>query len=186
MYNHDHICPRTVPPGGYEITLSRGYVAFRHVDLHRGGIDPAEGNGLAVGEVLHGSEGDVEAAGTLVDAEDVDRPGAIGELPASAARGRVPAANGGDATDVWERGDFELRLPAIASDETVGAIRARDCGHGAAAVVVSLIVRDAVGRCGGSEGDEAKNLGELHFDRRRVCDADGVDVCGMEDGGERW
>lgn len=54
-------------------------------DLGGGSLDAAKGGGLAVGEVVHGSLGDVEAAAGVVDGEDVDRLAVVGQGVALAA-----------------------------------------------------------------------------------------------------
>lgn len=54
-------------------------------DLDGGGLDAAEGGGLAVGQLVHGGLGDVEAGGGVVDGQDVDGASAVAQLPASSA-----------------------------------------------------------------------------------------------------
>lgn len=58
--------------------------AGAEADLLRLGLNAAEAAGLAVGEVVHGGEANVEARG-VVDGEDVDGLAVVGELPAGAA-----------------------------------------------------------------------------------------------------
>lgn len=111
-------------------------------DLDGGGLDAAEGGGLAVRQLVHGGLGDVEPGGGVVDGQDVDGAPAVAQLPASAAAGRVPARDGGGAADVGEAGDGALGLVAVAGDEAVDAVGARDGGHGAACVVVAGVVGD--------------------------------------------
>lgn len=54
-------------------------------DLDGGGLDTAEGGGLAVGQLVHGGLGDVEAGGGVVDGQDVDGAPTVAQLPASSA-----------------------------------------------------------------------------------------------------
>ena len=111
-------------------------------DLGGLGVDTAELSSLAVGEGVHGIEGDVEASSGVVDGKDVDGLALVLELPASAARGGVPASDGLGATDVRELGHVALSLPAVAGDETVSTVGAGDGGQGAATVVIAGVVGD--------------------------------------------
>lgn len=52
--------------------------ASTEIDLARGRLDAAEGDGLAVGQLVHGVEGDVEAAAGVVDGEHVDGLAVVG------------------------------------------------------------------------------------------------------------
>jgi hypothetical protein len=111
-------------------------------DLGGSGIDTAQGDGLAVGQGVHGVQGNVEARGGVVDGQDVDGLAVVGELPAGAALWGVPAGDGGGGTNVGEAGDLGLRLPAVAGDQTVGAIGAGDGSQGAAAIIIAGVVGD--------------------------------------------
>lgn len=53
--------------------------------LDDGGLNTAEGSGLAVGQLVHGGLGDVEAGGGVVDGQDVDGAATVAQLPASSA-----------------------------------------------------------------------------------------------------
>lgn len=108
------------------------------VDL---GVDTAERGSLATGEGVHGIEANVEARGGVVDGKDVDLAALVLEAVATTAVGGVPASDDVDTTDVLG-GDVALGLPAVLGDETVGAIRARDGGHGARLVIVASVVGD--------------------------------------------
>lgn len=59
--------------------------ADRPVNLDRLGLDAAQELGVAARELVHGREGEVEAADARVDGDDVDRVALVGELPAGAA-----------------------------------------------------------------------------------------------------
>ena len=54
------------------------------VDLLNGSFDPTEANGVAVGQVVHGAEGNVEAAGAI-NGKNIDGLVIVGEFPARAA-----------------------------------------------------------------------------------------------------
>lgn len=54
-------------------------------DLDGSGLNAAEGGSLAVGELVHGGLGDVEAGGGVVDGQDVDGAATVAQLPASSA-----------------------------------------------------------------------------------------------------
>lgn len=116
-------------------------------DLGGGGIDTAKGDSLAVGEGVHGVEGNVEAGGGVVDGENVDGLAVVGELPAGAALVRVPAGDGGGGTDVGEAGDLALGLPAVLGDQAVGSIGAGDGSQGAAAIIVAGVVGNCCDAC---------------------------------------
>ena len=66
----------------------------------------------------------------------------VGELPAGAAGGRVPAPDGDGAADVGEVGGLAERLPAEAGGEAVGAVGAGYLGEGAAGNIVAGVVGD--------------------------------------------
>lgn len=94
-----------------------------------------------MGEGVHSSEANVEAAGSVIDSEDIDALAVVLELPAGSARGRVPAGNGVNATDVGELGDVALGLPAgVLGHEAVAAVGARDGSEGSGLVIVAGIV----------------------------------------------
>lgn len=98
------------------------------------------------------------------------------------ARG-VPAGNLGGTADVGEVGDGALGLVAVAGDEAVGAVGARDGDHGAAGVIVAGVVGDwwdvlvmlhvvgmesvmrhtSDGGGSGGQGEDAEDVGE-HFE----------------------
>ena len=72
-------------------------------DLVDGGLDDTELHRLAVGELVHRLEGDVEARASVVDGEHVDGVAPVRELPAWAAVRRIPACwrqSGGLVTKV--------------------------------------------------------------------------------------
>ena len=54
-------------------------------DLVDGGLDDAELHRLAVGELVHRLEGDVEARAGVVDGEDFNGLAVVAQLPARAA-----------------------------------------------------------------------------------------------------
>jgi len=89
--------------------LSEAALAER--DLHDISLNAAQLHGPAIGEVVHGSLGDVEAIRGVVNCQNVDRPALECRLPACAAVGRVPAANGLSTADVWEALDIALDVP---------------------------------------------------------------------------
>lgn len=149
-------------------TTSLWQAAVGGSDLDSGGLNTAEGSSLAVGQLVHGGLGDVEAGGGVVDGQDVDGAATVAQLPASSAlRGQVsfpvhisssigraydkthargvPAGDLGGAADVGEVGDGALGLVAVAGDEAVGAVGARDGRHGAAGVIVAGVVGDWMG-----------------------------------------
>lgn len=99
----------------------------------------------------------------MVDGEDVDGTAVVGELPAGAALGRVPATNGGGTAD--ELGaDLALCLPAVPGDEAVLAVGAGDGGQGAAGIIVAGVVGDGDSRGrGGEDGEGREDGGELHI-----------------------
>lgn len=97
---------------------------------------------LAVGQVVHGIQGNVEAGTGVVDGQDVDGLAGVVELPAGAAAGRVPAGDGLGTANVGEFGDVALLVPALSRDETVGAVGAGDDGERAVAVVVARVEGD--------------------------------------------
>lgn len=136
----------------YEPEPHQLHAAFTGGDLGGGSIDTAELGGLAVGEGVHGVQGNVEATGGVVDGEDVDALAGVLELPAGAALGRVPAGDGLGSADVGELGDGALRLPALAGNEAVLAVGARHGGQGAGAVVVAGVVGDCIYVSGGGRG----------------------------------
>lgn len=96
---------------------------------------------------------------------------------------RVPAGNLGGTADVREVGNGTLGLVAVAGDEAVGAVGARDGGHGAAGVIVAGVVGDwwdvlvmlyvvgvksvmrhtSDGGGSGGQGEDAEDVGE-HFE----------------------
>lgn len=115
-------------------------------NLGGGGLDAAELLGLVVGEAVEGSLGDVVAGAGGVNGEDVDAVAVVLELPAGSALGRVPA-NTLHTADVGEGGDLALGGPAVAGDETVGAVGASDGGHEAVAVVIAGVVGDCGKLC---------------------------------------
>jgi len=134
--------------------------AVAEVDLGDGSVNTAKGSSLAVGEVVHGVKGNVQAAGGVVDGKDVDtmtcqsvpykigsravnsRLAVVASRPASAARGAVPATDSLDTANIGEAGSLALRLPAVLGHEAVGAIRARDDGERAGAIIVAGVVGD--------------------------------------------
>lgn len=124
-------------------------------------INPTEIDSLAVRQVVHGVQGDVEASCGMINSKDVDRLAIVAELPASSALetmsgtanysgmhvtylGRVPARNGGGGTDVGELGNSTLCLPAVASNEAVGTVGARDSGHSSAANIVTSVISNCI------------------------------------------
>ena len=74
-------------------------------DLLSLGIDASEEHRLAVGQLVHSLERDVEARPGVVYREHVDRLPVVGELPTGATLVRVPARDYGSATDVGEVGE---------------------------------------------------------------------------------
>lgn len=116
--------------------------ALANIDLASSSVNASELVSLAVGEGVHGIEGNVEARGRVVDGEDGDGLAVVLELPAGAAGGRVPALDGLDAADPRVPRDLALGLPAVVGDEAVGAVGAGDAGEGAGAVVVANVVGD--------------------------------------------
>lgn len=55
---------------------------------------------------------------------------------------RVPAGDLGGAADVGELGDGALGLVAVAGDQAVGAVGARDGRQGAGGIIVAGVVGD--------------------------------------------
>ena len=74
-------------------------------------VDAAQLGRPAVGQVVHGGLGDVEAGAGAVDGEDVDGAAVVRGAPARAAVGRVPARDGLGAADVREAPDVALDFP---------------------------------------------------------------------------
>lgn len=154
-------------------------------NLGRRSIHASQLHSLATRQGVHGVERNVEAGGGVVNGQDVDGVAAVRELPAGAAGGRVPAPDGGGASDVGELGDLALRLPVVAGDEAVGAVGAGDGCQGTRAVVVAGVVGDCgerdgmlvmrwneemveslrtrISRGGGSEEGELEEVGQLHL-----------------------
>lgn len=78
----------------------------------------------------------------MVYGEHIDAPALIVEPPAGTTFGRVPTLDGLRTANKRESGDVALRVPVLAGDETVFAIRAGDFGEGARAVIIALVVGD--------------------------------------------
>lgn len=76
------------------------------------GVDTAQLDSLAVRQVVHGAQADVETIRRVVNSQDVDRPAVVRRRPARTTGGGVPSANGRGAADVGEVGDLALVLPA--------------------------------------------------------------------------
>ena len=55
------------------------------IDLGNIGLDTAEEGGLAVGQVVHGIQRDVQPGGGVIDGEDVDGLSVVGGRPAGSA-----------------------------------------------------------------------------------------------------
>lgn len=79
----------------------------------------AEGGGLAVGELVQGGLGDVEAGGGVVDGEDVDGAPAVAQLPASSALKGEKSALLFTPSQILSEREMELTLaefqPAISA-----------------------------------------------------------------------
>lgn len=103
-------------------------------------VDAAEGSSLAVGELVHGSLGNVEAGASMVHGKDVDGLAVVGETVAGTALRAVPASNALVTTD--EREARKAALGGEASGQTVGSVRAGDNVHGAAGIIVTGVVAD--------------------------------------------
>lgn len=91
----------------------RGKTTLRDIDLGDSGVHTAEGISLVVGELVHGTLGQVEAVAGVVDCEDVDGLAVVADRVALAALGAVPAGDVAGATDKWEVGDGALGLVAV-------------------------------------------------------------------------
>ena len=76
----------------------------------------------------------------MIDCEHVDAAAVVSQLPAGPTGRRIPARDGGSGADVGEPGDLALCCPAVARDEPVGAVRARDGCHAATGVIIALVV----------------------------------------------
>ena len=74
-------------------------------------VDAPQLHGVAVRQVVHGRQGDVEPRRGVVDGQDVDRPAVVRRAPARAAVGRVPPADGLGAANVREALHVLLGLP---------------------------------------------------------------------------
>lgn len=85
--------------------------AVRSSDLDGGGLNAAEGGSLAVGQLVHGGLGEVEAGGGVVDGEDVDGAPAVAQLPASSAL---------DITKVLSATFYSHSLPVDAEERGQG------------------------------------------------------------------
>lgn len=95
---------------------------------------------LSSRQVIKCAEGDVQALCGMVDSEDVDASAIVGRLPACTAVWRVPTADRLSTSYVREALNLSLCLPAILSDEAVGAVRAGHRVKSAVGVIVSPVV----------------------------------------------
>lgn len=75
------------------------------------GLDAAKLDSVAVRQVVHGGEANVEAGCRMVNGQNVDGLAVVASRPARAAVGRVPAADGLGAADVGEPRNVSLLLP---------------------------------------------------------------------------
>ena len=75
------------------------------------GLNAAQLDTVAVGQLVEGTESNVEASRGVVNSQDVNRLAVVGRGPAGAAVGGVPAGDGGGATDVGEARDLALGVP---------------------------------------------------------------------------
>lgn len=158
--------------------LSQAALAL--VNLLAGGINAAQLHSLTTSERVHRIKGNVEPRGGVVNGEDVDGATLVIELPARATlgslaghlkdrevgwtyRGAVPASNSLNAADVGELLDLLLGLPAVPSDEAVGAVGAADRRQGAGAVIVASVVGNSGSRRGGDGSEDGEEVGDLHF-----------------------
>jgi hypothetical protein len=74
-------------------------------------VDAAKLDGVPVGQVVHGSEAQVEPGPRVVNGQHVDRLAVVGGRPAGAAVGRVPARDSRGTADVGERSHLALGVP---------------------------------------------------------------------------
>lgn len=92
--SHRSIVPWSHQPTDKILPLSRMFhkhslkSAVGLVNLLRAGLNPAEANGIPVGEVVHCVERNVETRG-VIDAENVDALALVGEFPAGSALGEL-------------------------------------------------------------------------------------------------
>jgi hypothetical protein len=85
--------------------------AVAEVHLLDIGLNTAQLHSVAVGEIVHGREADVETGCGVVNGENVNRPAVVRRRPARAAVGRVPTSYGLGAADVGEPRNFALVVP---------------------------------------------------------------------------
>ncbi len=111
-----------------------------NISLHSRSLDPPKRHSLSVSEGVHRGERDVESGAGMVDGQDVDAASVVGEGPAGAAGGGIPARDGHGGPDVREPRDLALRRPPVPRYQPVGAIRARHRCQASAGVVVALVV----------------------------------------------
>lgn len=113
-------------------------------DLRILSLDASKLRSLAIGKVIHGSLGKVEAIGGVVDCKNVDGLAVVGDAVAGTALRGVPAGNSLVTTDARERRDVALVLPAESGNEAVGTVRAGQRVQGTAAVIVTSVVGDCI------------------------------------------
>lgn len=85
---HDQIPNAVIPcisPLSHKTHYRHLQAALADGDLDSGSIDPAKSCSLAVGQLVHGRLGKVEAGGGVINGKDVDGPASVGELPAGTA-----------------------------------------------------------------------------------------------------
>lgn len=75
--------------GNWKGRRARKRLETAHVDANLSvlSIDATEGSSLAVGELVHGSLGEVEASAGVVNGEDVDGLAVVGDAVAGTALG---------------------------------------------------------------------------------------------------
>lgn len=134
-------------------------------NLLRGDIDPAQLLRLVVRQRIHRRKRDVEARVGMVDREDIDALALVGELPARAARIRVPATDGDRAANVGELRERAEVAEAL-GDQPVLAVGAGDGVEAGGPVVVRFVVRERhAERGGGEERERSEGDGlELHVE----------------------
>ncbi|OIC46606.1 hypothetical protein A7M48_18845 [Acinetobacter baumannii] len=91
-------------------------------DLSVLSVDAAEGFSLVVGELVHGTLGEVEASAGAVDGEDVDGVAVVSDAVAGTALLAVPAFNALVSTNVRKVLDGSQCLKSVAPDQTVFTI----------------------------------------------------------------
>ena len=138
----------------------------RSVNLLCINIDPPKLIGLAVGESVHRSFGDVETLRSGVNTKHVDAlldslAIGVGHLPTCATAGRIKACDGWDTTDIREVCQTAEGCEA-ASKEAICTVRTSNDSQAGTTVIVDVVPAESKrrGECDSTKGGEGGK--ELH------------------------